>query len=256
MADRFSGWPTVAPLRKLHTKAITSILDDWLIDDCKPIKLRSDGGPQFRTEFDNCCKEQDIVHELSSPYHHESNGHAEVTVKEMKKLLAKTGGNWHKFRLALREYRNTPRYDGLSPAQWRTGYRQRTNAIATPNAYRRITDEQIISHLARRGCEQTKVKEREDKSKRELQKFAPNDQVWVQDPMTKKWSIEATIVHARSERSYLVTDRSKEFLRNRRFLRPRVGPSTNLQIEPRVSSETTQSPHRRRRLRSRKGKDT
>ena len=118
------------------------------------------------------------------------------------------------------------------------------------------TGEYTASHLARRGCEQTKVKEREDKSKRELQKFAPNDQVWVQDPMTKKWSIEATIVQARSERSYLVTDGTKEFLRNRRFLRPRVGPSTNLQIEPRISSETTRSPHWRRRLRSRKGKDT
>ena len=158
--------------------------------------------------------------------------------------------------MCLREYRNTPRYDGLSPAQWRTGYRQRTNAIATPNAYKRITDEQLVSHLARRGCEQTKVKEREDKSKRELQKFAPNDQVWVQDPMTKKWSIEATIVQARSERSYLVTDGTKVFLRNRRFLRPRAGPSTNLQIEPKVGSETTQSPRTRRKLRSRKGKDT
>ena len=52
MADRFSGWPTVAPLRKLQTKAITSILADWFIDDGKPIKLRSDGGPQFRSEFD------------------------------------------------------------------------------------------------------------------------------------------------------------------------------------------------------------
>ena len=80
----------VQPLRKLDTKAITNILDDWFIDDGKPVKLRSNGSPQFRTEFDVWCKEQDIVQELSSPYHHKSNGHAEVTVKEMKKLAGRT----------------------------------------------------------------------------------------------------------------------------------------------------------------------
>ena len=35
------------------------------------------------------------------------------------------------FRVALTEWRNTPRFDGLSPAQWFLGYRQRT---ATPTA--------------------------------------------------------------------------------------------------------------------------
>ena len=82
-----------------------------------------------------------------------------------------------------------------------------------------------ITHLAQRRCEQTKVKEREDKSKLELQKFAPNDQVWVQDPTTKKWSNKAMNIRARNKRSYQVTDGVKEFPRNRRFLRPRVRPS-------------------------------
>ena len=38
--------------------------------------------------------------------------------------LVKTERNRQKFRLALREYRNTPRFDGLSPSQWLKGYRQ------------------------------------------------------------------------------------------------------------------------------------
>ena len=77
----------------------------------------------------------------------------------MKHLLTKTERNWHKFRLALREYRNTPRFDGLSPSQWLTGYRQRTDAPAAPSAYERITDEQLKSHLDRRGKEQARLKD-------------------------------------------------------------------------------------------------
>ena len=64
-------------------------------------------------------------------------------------LLTKTERNWQKFCLALREYRNTPQFDGLSPSQWLTGYRQRTDTLATPSAYERITDEQLKSHLNR-----------------------------------------------------------------------------------------------------------
>ena len=74
----------VKQLKKLNTKSITTILDDWFIDMGKPVRLRSDGGPQFRSEFENWAKKENITHELSSPYHHQSNGHAEVTVREMK----------------------------------------------------------------------------------------------------------------------------------------------------------------------------
>ena len=82
----------------------------------KPVRLRSDGGPQFRSEFEDWAKKENITHELSSPYHHQSNGHAEVTVREMKYLLTKTERKWQKFCLALREYSNTPQFDGLSPS--------------------------------------------------------------------------------------------------------------------------------------------
>ena len=46
--------------------------------------------------------------------------------------------------------------------------RQRTDAIATPNAYKRITDEQLKYHVNRRGRECTKVKERTDGSNANL----------------------------------------------------------------------------------------
>ena len=137
----------------------------------------------------------------------------------MKHLLAKTK-NWQKFRLALREYRNTPRFNGLSPAQWLTGHRQCINAIVAPNAYKRITDEKLKSHMDRRGREYAKVKERVDGSKRELEQLHPGDKIWLQDPKTKRWSTKATIINSRSEMSYWVTDGARDFIRNRRFIKP------------------------------------
>ena len=149
----------VKGLTKLNTKSITAILEDWFIDMGKPVRLRSDWGPQFRSEFEDWTKKENITHELSSPYHHQCNGQAEVTVKEMKHLLTKTERNLQKFLLALREYRNTPRFDGLSLSQWLTGYRQRADAPTAPIAYERITDEQLKSHLDWRGKEQARLKD-------------------------------------------------------------------------------------------------
>ena len=51
------------------------------------------------------------------------------------------------------------------------------------------------------------------------QKFDTDDKVIVQDQKTKRWSIEATIVKNHGERSYVVNDGTKEFARNRKFIR-------------------------------------
>ena len=119
-------------------------------------------------------------------------------ISRPKKLWEKIRqiGGLDEGRKSLEEekFRQITRFDGLSPAQW-------------------ITDEQLKSHMNRRGREYTKVKERTDGSKRELEQLHPGDQIWVQDPKTKKWSTKATIINARSERSYLVTDGTRRFIR-------------------------------------------
>jgi hypothetical protein len=98
--DRYSGWPMVAQLPKEDTKTITDKLDDWFIEHGIPVSIRTDGGPQFRGPFTTWCAKHHIRHELSSAYNHESNGHAECTVREMKKLLTKTP-SYIAFRRAL-----------------------------------------------------------------------------------------------------------------------------------------------------------
>ena len=140
----------------------------------------------------------------------------------MKHLLEKTSRNWNKFRRALREYRNTPRFDGLSPAQWLFGHRQKTDAIAAPKAYARISDERLKQHLDRREKEHEKVKEQVDRSRYvEPFQFHSGDKVWVQDHKSKRWTVQATVVSARSKRSFIVNDGTRDFIRNKRFMRPR-----------------------------------
>ena len=50
--DWYSGWPLVKQLRKLDTSVIIGIFEEWLYEYGRPLRLRTDNGPQFRTEFD------------------------------------------------------------------------------------------------------------------------------------------------------------------------------------------------------------
>ncbi|XP_059086973.1 uncharacterized protein K02A2.6-like [Tigriopus californicus] len=108
MVDHFSAWPCVAHLSRMDTPAINSILYDWFTDNGIPQVLRSDGGPQFRTEFGEFCRGLNIVHELSSAYHPASNGHAESAVKAMKALLQKCNNHWHDLRISADPYSRPP----------------------------------------------------------------------------------------------------------------------------------------------------
>ena len=188
----------------------------------KPLRIRCDGGPQFRQEFDEWCQEKCIVHELTSPYHPESNGHAESAVKEMKHLIAKTG-TWGRFRKALIEWRNTPRCsDDLSPAQWALGRRQRSGSPALPKAYDRLSDQAFSEALNRREEVMAKVKKDVDAGRKTLTRLPVGTFVVMQDHKSKRWIHRGTIVEKINPKrnTYVVEINGKRYLRNRIFLRP------------------------------------
>ena len=55
--------------------------------------------------------------------------------------------------------------------------------------------------------------------------LGPNEDLSSAVPMLgTRWSTEAKIINARSERSYWVTDDARDFVRNRRPSRPSTGP--------------------------------
>ena len=136
----------------------------------------------------------------------------------MKHLLEKTS-SYAEFNKALREYRNTPRVEGLSPSQWLFGRRQRTDTPALPQAYRRLSDEEVEYHEKRRREEVEDAAKKH--SPRSLPPLSVGQLVLIQHPITNRWNSRGTIVEIRSRgRSYYVDIDGKQYLRNRRFLRP------------------------------------
>jgi hypothetical protein len=182
----------------------------WLLDWGIPVRLRSDGGPQFRTEFSQFCEKKGIIHEVSSPYHSASNGHAEAAVKNVKYLLQKCDANWSKFQDALLEWRNTPRADGVSPAQMMVGRRQRTSLPLVPECYKQVESKTRQGQSKEKSCPHTYTE------------LLPGMRVIVQNIKSKRWDTYGTISSKRATgRSYYVEDdEGVVLLRNGKFLRP------------------------------------
>ena len=131
--------------------------------------------------------------------------------------------------------RTSARYDGLSPAQCLTGHRQRTDLVAAPEAYTRVSDRKFKEHEARRGHRLRHEKNRVDQSSHTLEPFHWGETVLDQNPKTSRWSIEAKIISRGNKRSYIVEVDSREFLRNRRFIRH---VATTFMSEPKEQSQS------------------
>ena len=84
LVDRLTGFLCCAKVTNTSTSSILMKLTNWFNIQGLPETIRTDGGPQFRSEFDDFCKSFYIFHELSFPYHPESNGLAEAAVKNAK----------------------------------------------------------------------------------------------------------------------------------------------------------------------------
>lgn len=217
-ADRFSGMLWCDKLNSTTTDKVTDLLDKWMLDFGYPKHIRTDGGPQFRGPFDDWCKTHHIVHEVSSPYYPQSNGHAEQAVKSAKHLLKKLDANMRTFREHLYSWRNTPRADGLAPADLFFGRRQRTGLPSL--------DELSSSNtpvLQKRAEKAAKQKKSFDTHARDLPALSPGQQVALRHTSSKNtWGGTGTIIDARPDaRSYTVATEGTETIRNRKDLRVR-----------------------------------
>ena len=190
-ADRYSGMLWCDKLSSTTTLAVTNLLDKWMLDFGYPLTIRSDGGPQFRGPFKDWCESKDILHEVSSPYHPQSNGHAEQAVKSAKHLLEKLDANMRKFKEHLFAWRNTPRSDGFSPNDLFFGRRLRSTlpAVRPPMS----TTDPSSTRTDRRE----KQKSAFDAHTRALPPLSPGDCVVIRDPASHAWVGEGTVVQAR-----------------------------------------------------------
>lgn len=128
VGDRLSGWPEIymTPVGTQYagSKGLVRCLRSFFATFGCPEELSSDGGPEFIA--DNTQKflhEWNVSHRVSSAYHAQSNGRAEVAVKSAKRLLRSNVGpdgtlDNNEFLRAMLQFRNTPDPDcKLSPAQ-------------------------------------------------------------------------------------------------------------------------------------------
>ena len=100
-------------LGTLQTGSVINMLKTWFNVFGWPRVIRSDGGPQFRGEFSEFCKNFRISHELSSPYNPHDNGLAESGVKIVMNMLHKCLGEGKDMQRVLYEWRNLPKQHGL-----------------------------------------------------------------------------------------------------------------------------------------------
>lgn len=221
MVDRYSGFPFAKRLTRTATSDVTKILLEWFLEWGYPSVIRSDGGPQFRAKFVDFCKENNITHELSSPYNPRSNGLAESAVKNMKHLLKKCHADKSCFRSALLEWRNVPRADGISPAMLFLNRRQKTK-LPMPQVQGGFSASDLE---AARKNSLLKERKSHDKSAINFSTFKIGSCVRIQDAHTKKWDTTGRITDiSGSGGSYyiFVPSSGKTIRRNSHFLRPAV----------------------------------
>lgn len=237
MVDRYSGYPFFTRVQSLSTSSIISHFKRWFLEFGYPLVIRTDGGPQFRTEFNQFCNSLNITHELSSPYNPQSNGLAEVTIKSVKYLLEKCFDSQEDFQVALSEWKATPRADGFSPSEMFFGRRLRTLLPGIQFPF-----DPLQAETAR---EDTRQKVLDSDTSQTLAPLYVGDAVLVQNEKTKEWVDKGTIISIRpSGRSYEVSlANGKVTLRNRRFIRKIPCNPTNSSILKTTDRTVCQQKH-------------
>jgi hypothetical protein len=140
-ADILSGWPVVHRWRRDPTvrEVLHAVIDNFA-ELGVPMWFRSGNGPQFDADvFRSTMDRWGVAVSNSTPNYSQSNGHAEAAVKAVKELVEKISLSGdldtEKFKQGLLEFRNTPRKNGLSPAQMVFGHKLRSIVPAHRSAY-------------------------------------------------------------------------------------------------------------------------
>ena len=144
----------------------------------------------------------------------------------MKTLLKKANGDKAKFKESVSEWANCPSARGQSVNQL---------------FYRRILRSPKIPSLRQKIDSSADMKDRlarqiEEKAKRVRRQPSPlleeGEKVWLQDSRGR-WAVPGTVQHRRSNnRSYVIQANNALYLRNARFVRPRLEPEEDQHLRP------------------------
>ena len=202
---------------------VISQLRKWFADFGIPVRIRSDGGPQFDSaEYRDFLERWGINPPgLSSPTYSQSNGLAESGVKAMKALVAKATVNGdisgEAFQRGLLEWRNTPKAHGKSPAELVYGCQMRS---VVPSLERNLSPP-WKAKIEKKVAELQKKSERYyNIGAKDLKELSVGDRVRIQDHNSKRWIEKGVIARKGQNRDYHVElPNGRLRWRNRRFLR-------------------------------------
>ena len=257
--DRLSGYPMVKVFdHEATSKKLITTLRHFFSLTGAPEVIRCDNGPQYiAKKFRDFLEKWNVEIKPSTPHYPQSNGHAEVTVKAVKHLLAKCSESGDldtdSFAMGMLELRNTPREDGRSPAQIVFGHPLRSNIPAHHKAFAKEHQQAMDECDRKKVIRQEKSDSRYNKSAKPLPPFAIGHHVNIQHHKTGLWDKNGTIVGIGSNRDYLIKLNSgRVYWRNRRFLRTHhvMSPSapgtmkTSSPKPPQTPHESAQTPQK------------
>ena len=246
--DRLSGFTEVfyTPTGSSNSGArgLVKCLRKWFCTFGVPRQLSSDGGPEFSADLTSeFLKLWGVDHRMSSAYHPQSNGRAEVAVKAVKRLMRTNVGSagtldTDRFLRAMLQFRNTPDPDcGISPAQIVFGRPLRDNLL--------FTDYLNKSQFSKRWQDAWEAKqdalrarfirtsENLNNHTRPLPPLLPGDKCFVQNQTgqhAKKWYYTGTVMRVlpHDKHAIKMDGSGRVTYRNRRFLRKYTPVSLNV----------------------------
>jgi len=90
--DYVSKWVEAVPCRNADSNAVKKLFTDIIFPRFGvPRAVISDGGKHFiNRQFDNLLSRHGVTHKVTTSYHPQSNGQAEISNREIKSILEKT----------------------------------------------------------------------------------------------------------------------------------------------------------------------
>ena len=247
--DRLSGFTEIFSTRtgssNSGAKGLVKCLRQWFRTFGVPRQISSDAGPEFRADLTaEFLKTWGVAHRVSSAYHAQSNGRAEVAVKAVKRLMRSNLGpsgtlNTDRFLRAMLRFRNTPDPDcRISPAEIVFGRPLRDNLL--------FTDYLSRAQYSKRWQEVWKAKEEAlrarfirtsenlNKHARPLLPLVLGDKCFVQNQTgqhANKWYHTGTVTEVLPHEKYgvMIDGSGRVTYRNRRFLKRYTPASLSVQ---------------------------
>ena len=225
--DRLSGWIKLSEFsHDPSSHQIISTIRKFFVDTGVPVRIRTDGGPQFTSsKFQQFLKKWGVTSTISTPHYPQSNGHAEAAVKAMKHLVAKTAEHGSldcdEFSSGLIEWVNTPKAHGLSPAEILYGAPLRSIVPAKLKYFKEDWQNKFDKWDAALSDLQVAAETEYNKRAKHLNPLKIGQHVRIQDHITKKWLRSGLIIGVGRNRDYHIKLPSGRVCwRNRRFIRP------------------------------------